>query len=149
MHDETAIREAINRAQTGSYSRVFEREDDGGFSAWVIEFPGCYSGGDTAEEAMSNLDDAIEAWVAVTLEQGREIPPPLRETDFSGRVTLRLLPSIHERASILASREGVSLNRFLSNAVSYYVGYLTAVTSEAQRPQEPRGYAIAEPPPEA
>lgn len=153
----------IKAAQQGPYARVLIRDDDDGYAAEVIEFPGCYSGGDSAEEAMSNLDEAIELWVGATLDEGLEIPPPLLNADFSGRVTLRLLPSIHERASILAGREGVSLNRFLSNAVSYYVGYLTAVTSKAQRRAElpgeqpraeqspgeqSRGYAIAEDPPE-
>ena len=122
----------IKAAQLGPYARVLIRDDDGRYSGEVLEFPAVSRPGDTAEEAMSNLDEAIELWVGATLDQGEEIPPPLLDADFSGRITLRLLPSIHERASILAGREGVSLNRFLSNAVSYYVGYLTAVTSEAQ-----------------
>ena len=58
--------------------------------------------------------------------------------------TLRLLPSVHERASMLARLEGVSLNRLLSNAVSHYVGYLGGAHDAAPRRSTPRATAVAE-----
>ena len=139
--DEAGV---IRAAQLGPYARILTRDEDGRYAAEVLEFPGCFSSGDSAEEAMSNLDEAIEVWVGATLDEGAEVPPPMLHGEFSGRVTLRLLPSVHERAALLARLEGVSLNRLLSNAVSHYVGYLGGVYEESQRRTGPRAAAVAE-----
>ena len=93
---------------------------------------------------MANLDEAIEVWVGATLDEGIDVPPPMLHSEFSGRVTLRLLPSVHERASMLARVEGVSLNRLLSNAVSHYVGYLGGAHDAAARSPASRIGAVAE-----
>lgn len=122
MTDEARIDEAVRAALAAPYTRLLTREEDGGYSTSVLEFPGCFSSGDTPEEAMEMLDEAIELWVAVEVEDGHDIPPPSRAVEYSGRLTLRLLPSIHERAALLAQHEGVSLNRYLANAISFYVG---------------------------
>lgn len=138
---------AITAAQLGPYARILTRDEDGRYAAEVLEFPGCLSSGDSAEEALANLDEAIEVWVGATLDEGAEVPPPMLHSEFSGRVTLRLLPSVHERAAILARREGVSLNRLLSNAVSYYVGYLGGAHDAAQFRDTRRPVYVAEEPP--
>ncbi len=122
MTDEATIDEAVRVALAAPYTRLLTREEDGGYSTSVLELPGCFSSGDTPEDAMEMLDEAIELWVAVEVEDGHDIPPPSRAVEYSGRLTLRLLPSIHERAAMLAQHERVSLNRYLANAISYYVG---------------------------
>ena len=141
--DESSV---IKVAQLGPYARILTRDEDGRYAAEVLEFPGCFSSGDTPDEAMANLDEAIEVWVGATLDEGADVPPPMLHSAFSGRVTLRLLPSVHERASMLARLEGVSLNRLLSNAVSHYVGYLGGVYDAAPRRSTPRATAVAEEP---
>ena len=142
--DEASV---IKAAQLGPYARILTRDEDGRYAAEVLEFPGCHSSGDSADEAMGHLDEAIEVWVGATLDEGAEVPPPMLHSEFSGRVTLRLLPSVHERASMLARLEGVSLNRLLSNAVSHYVGYLGGAHDAAARSPASRIGAVAEDPP--
>ena len=122
MSNDARIDEAVREAVAAPYTRLFTREEDGRYSTSVLELPGCYSSGDTPEHAMEMLDEAIEMWVGAELEDGHDIPPPSRAVEYSGRITLRLIPSIHERAALLAQHEGVSLNRYLANAISYYVG---------------------------
>ena len=139
MADEATIDEAVRVALAAPYTRLLTREDDGGYSASVLELPGCYTSGDTAEETMELLDDAIEMWVAVEVEDGHDIPPPSRAVEFSGRVTLRLIPSIHERAAQMAQHEGVSLNRYLANAISYYVGMGSPLAAPAHPPSARTG----------
>lgn len=53
-------------------------EDGGGYLATVTELPGCMSDGDTQEEALANVRDAINAWLATAERIGREIPVPHR-----------------------------------------------------------------------
>jgi antitoxin HicB len=50
--------------------------EDGGFVAECPAIPGCVSEGDTVEEAIANIRDAIEGCLAVLREQGQPIPVP-------------------------------------------------------------------------
>lgn len=105
---------------------------ESGYATSVLEFPGCLSSGATAEEAITELQDAITGWCSVELEAGHDIPEPIDPEQFSGRTQLRIPPSLHYRAHLRAELEGVSLNRLLSDAVSRYVGD-AADTSSAPR----------------
>lgn len=58
------------------YKRVITPEEDGGFSAQIVEFSGCFAEGETADEAAANLERAAEAWVEGALEDGFVIPEP-------------------------------------------------------------------------
>jgi len=51
-------------------------EDGGGFVATVPDLPGCMSDGETAEEALANVHDAIAAWIEEAQALGRKIPAP-------------------------------------------------------------------------
>ena len=46
-------------------------------TAWgvvVPDLPGCFSAGDTMEEAMVQAEDAIEAWIEAAIDAGEVIP---------------------------------------------------------------------------
>jgi predicted RNase H-like HicB family nuclease len=57
------------------YTVVIEPADDGSYSVWVPDLPGCVSCGDTREEALTNIADAIRAHVEVLREHGEPVPP--------------------------------------------------------------------------
>jgi predicted RNase H-like HicB family nuclease len=40
-----------------------EQEEDGGYSVSVAELPGCVSQGDTWEEALANIKEAITVYL--------------------------------------------------------------------------------------
>ena len=46
------------------------------YLAWLEEMPGCQSHGDTPEEALANLRDAMELFIGSMLEDGVEPPRP-------------------------------------------------------------------------
>lgn len=52
--------------------------DGGGFVATVPDLPGCMSDGDTPEEAVANVLDAIETWLEAAQDAGLAIPAPSR-----------------------------------------------------------------------
>src|SRR6266542_2044795 len=79
------------------YARVLIPEAEGGFSAEILEFPGCYSSGDTAEEALQNLEDAARNWLEAAMSLGQHIPEPSDSGEASGRFALRLPRSIHRK----------------------------------------------------
>jgi len=55
------------------FSVVIERDRDGYF-AFCPELQGCYTQGNTFEEALENIRDAIRLHVIDRLESGEEVP---------------------------------------------------------------------------
>lgn len=45
------------------YTVILEREDDGGYHAFVPALHGCHSQGETLEEAVANIREAMEVYV--------------------------------------------------------------------------------------
>ena len=51
-------------------------EDGGGWLAEVPDLPGCMSDGDTPQQAVENVMDAIACWIEAAEEDGRPVPTP-------------------------------------------------------------------------
>jgi predicted RNase H-like HicB family nuclease len=45
------------------YQVVFQEENEGGYSVWVPDLPGCASQGETLEEALENIKEAMELYL--------------------------------------------------------------------------------------
>ena len=58
------------------YTVVLEREEDGGFSVTVPDLPGCTSMGDTYDEALANIRDAIQVHVEALIADALPVPEP-------------------------------------------------------------------------
>jgi len=59
------------------YSRtVFWNDEDEGYIAIVPDLPGCSAFGETEDEALSEVKDAIEAWIEAANAAGNPIPEP-------------------------------------------------------------------------
>lgn len=50
--------------------------DGGGFLATVPELPGCMSDGETPEQAVEHVQDAIIQWIDAAKNLGQPIPVP-------------------------------------------------------------------------
>ena len=59
-------------------------EDGGGFAAIVPDLPGCMSDGETPQEAIANVEDAIRAWIEAARDLGRAVPRPSRHLALAG-----------------------------------------------------------------
>jgi predicted RNase H-like HicB family nuclease len=46
------------------------------FGVVVPDFPGCFSAGDTLDEALTAAEEAAAAWLDAALDAGDPIPPP-------------------------------------------------------------------------
>ena len=93
-----------------------------GYAIKVNELPGCISQGDTAEEALVRIREAMEAWIESALEDGQEVPTPGDSEGYSGKFLVRLPRSIHQAIARAAEREGVSLNLFAASALARAAG---------------------------
>lgn len=103
-------------------------EDGGGWLAEVPELEGCISDGETPDEALTNIQDAIKCWIEFAKEHGMQIPSPqiYKEPEFSGKFTLRIPKSLHRLLTEQAQREGVSLNQYIVSLISFNAGKISA-----------------------
>lgn len=115
------------------YARILIPDEEGGFTAEILEFPGCISEGETPGEALEHLEEAAKNWIEATLAQGQDIPPPSSSEGFSGKLVLRLPRSLHRQTVRMATRDGISLNQFLVAAISARVGAEDLFNRLAQR----------------
>ena len=49
-------------------------DETGGFTVEVPSLPGCFSEGDTQEEALINIQDAIALYIEVLIADGHPVP---------------------------------------------------------------------------
>ena len=55
---------------------IYWSQEDQLFVADVPELPGCMAHGDTQENALHNIQDAMSLWLDTAHELGRSIPEP-------------------------------------------------------------------------
>lgn len=89
--------------------------EEGGFTAWYPDLPGCLTCAKTMEEIILNAFDAKKVWLEAALEDGIEIAEPCNEEDsssYSGQFKLRMPKSLHRSLAIHAKNEGISMNQY-------------------------------------
>lgn len=67
---------------TGKYLVVIEQADDGSFSAYLPDVPGCVSCGDTIDEVRAMIREALEFHFEGMRNAGLPIPPPTSQSDY-------------------------------------------------------------------
>ncbi|MEX2542679.1 MAG: type II toxin-antitoxin system HicB family antitoxin [Trueperaceae bacterium] len=101
-----------------SYPVTIYPEPEGGFTVEIRDLPGCVAQGETVAEALETIEEARRLWLEVAFDHGDDIPRPLIDEGFGGRVLLRMPRSLHRRLVDGAEREGVSLNQHLVSLLS-------------------------------
>jgi len=90
---------------------------DGRYSSRVIGLS-CYSGGDTAEEAMREIKVALEVHIEGCLEEKFPIPEPsFEDENATGQLNFRTQKSIHLKLIKLAKEEHVSVSHLINDAI--------------------------------
>lgn len=57
------------------YTVVIEQADDGSYSAYVPDLPGCVSCGDTPGQTLDSIGEAVQGHLAVLRQYGEPVPP--------------------------------------------------------------------------
>lgn len=57
-----------------NYTVLLEKEDDGGYHAFCPILKGCHSQGDSFEEAIANITEAIELYLESLMADNQPIP---------------------------------------------------------------------------
>jgi predicted RNase H-like HicB family nuclease len=62
------------------YAVVIERANDGSYSAYVPDLPGCVACGDTPDEVRESIREAVALHIGSLREHGEPVPPPATTT---------------------------------------------------------------------
>ncbi len=104
---EARVHEYLRRP----YRMEIRGSPEEGYLATAPELPGCITAGETPEEALRMLRDAMASWIEAAIVAGDPIPEPDGER-HGGRVLLRMPKSLHVR---LADSLGQNRERLLAN----------------------------------
>jgi len=63
------------------YVYVIEEAEDGSYSAFVPDLPGCTTSGNTADEVRLNIKDAVDTYIESLREHNEPVPQPKSVTD--------------------------------------------------------------------
>jgi predicted RNase H-like HicB family nuclease len=100
---------------------VHSKEDE--WVATIDALPGCNAHGSTPDEAVEQVAGAVAAALEAAEREGKEIPEPKTAQSHSGRLLLRMPQSLHAELARAAERERVSLNQFITDALSGSLGW--------------------------
>lgn len=56
------------------YTIILEREDEGGYHAFCPALPGCHTQGDTYDETLENIKDAVKLYIESLKSHKEPIP---------------------------------------------------------------------------
>ena len=111
-------------------------DEDEAFIALCPEFPGLSAFGESAAEALEQIQVAVDLAVETHQAEGWPLPQPQGVSQYSGQFRLRMPRSLHAELSTRADTEGVSLN---SLAVAYIArGLGSASSAELDVPPQGR-----------
>jgi predicted RNase H-like HicB family nuclease len=107
------------------YTVKVEPQDDGKgiyYVAKVVELPNLIMTGETREEALKDLEAVKKEWIQTYLELGNKMPVPLVSRKYSGKIIVRMPPTLHEVLTKLAENEGVSFNQYMISTLARCAG---------------------------
>lgn len=105
------------------YTIILRRDEQGDIVARIDELPGCAAHGKNPHEALERLEEAKALWITDCLESGDTVPEPAMEEALpSGKWVQRVPRSLHRKLTLMAKREGASLNQLVTSILSEATG---------------------------
>lgn len=122
---ETDIKKQVEYYMSLPYTMTvkYRPEQGGYYVANYIELPDMTMTGDTPEEAVKELLAEKPEWFEECVKSGIPIPLPAESQKHSGKIIVRMPPSLHGALILKSETEEVSLNQFMVTALARAVGY--------------------------
>ena len=97
--------------------RVVWSAEDQEFVATCAEFPSLSWLDADQFAALRGLEELVADVVVDLRTEGEEVPRPLAERTYSGKLNLRLGPDLHRQVALEAAEAGMSINSYLVRKV--------------------------------
>ncbi|HEX2787497.1 MAG TPA: type II toxin-antitoxin system HicB family antitoxin [Ignavibacteria bacterium] len=69
-----------------NYRTLLRKEPEGGYTVFIPSLPGCISYGETMEESIKNIKEAVELYIETKNELGEEIPTEEETFEYNIKV---------------------------------------------------------------
>ena len=127
------------------YPIILHTDNHQQFGVTVPDLPGCFSAGDSIQDAIDNTNEAILLYVECTVADGEPIPPPSEIVDMSAfypdagtallayvdvdlepilgpakRINITIRPSILQIIDSRAKARGMNRSEYLAYAGSHF-----------------------------
>jgi predicted HicB family RNase H-like nuclease len=106
-------------------------DEDEAFIALCPEFPALSAFGDSAAEALDQLEVAVDLAVETHRAEGWPLPQVQAVPQYSGQFRLRVPRSLHAELAARAEAEGVSLNALVVSYIARGLGSALAAELDA------------------
>ena len=113
---------------------VFWSDADEGYIAIAPDLPSCSAFGDTPEEAVHEMHDAMLSWLEACANMGRPLPRTARQATKSGGMTVRRFAGVNTPFFCQLERKGPAPNIHLLT-----IGSGTVIEVILDAPAESRG----------
>ncbi len=100
-----------------SYKITWSVEDQE-FAGLCAEFPSLSYLHENRSTALEGIINLVKDVVKDMEVNGEKIPEPIAEKVYSGKLQVRIPPSLHRRLAMEAAEENVSLNRYMSQKLA-------------------------------
>jgi len=131
------------------YVAVIEKDEESAFGVWFPDVEGCFSAGDTVEEAVSNAAMALRQHAEAIESAGRSVPrarflddvirdddvatsietgailfavPLLADAGRTVRINISLDKALVDQIDVAAAKRGLTRSAFLSQAAREKIG---------------------------
>jgi len=109
-------------------------DEDEAFVALCPEFPGLSAFGESAAEALEQIQVAVDLAVETHQAEGWQLPEVQAVSQYSGQFRLRMPRSLHGELAARAEAEGVSLNGLAVTYIARGLGSSSAASLDLGSP---------------
>lgn len=106
------LNKTIDYYMSLKYPVIISREEDGSFFIEYPDLEGCFSCGDTLDEALEMGEDARKEWTVTAIENNIFIPEPKIADNCPETYKMHLPKSLYRQLQQNAKREGCSMNQY-------------------------------------
>jgi predicted RNase H-like HicB family nuclease len=96
-----------------NYKIEIEKDkEEGGYAISCPDLKGCFTCAETIEKGVEMIEDAKKSWFTACIEDGIQIPEPIKKNEYSGQFKLRMPKSLHKKLAERSQQEGTSMNQY-------------------------------------
>ena len=101
-----------------NYLKIVEWSEED--ECYIGSSPGLFMGGvhgNDQAKVFQELCDAVEEVVILFETEGKQLPAPTANKQYSGKISLRIPPELHKTVAIRAIQTGQSVNKFIRHTL--------------------------------
>lgn len=97
--------------------RIEWSDEDNCYIISIAELSGCSTDGETIEQAIFMIKDALKSHISCMLEHSDEIPEPPKQEEYKGKISYRTSPKRHYKIAKRAAIENKSISKLIDDLI--------------------------------